>query len=412
MLSAGFAVLICLVVAAVLGVRWYLAHATLARPAQLQVVSGQNLLVRSPGQTEWRLVAEEIEVREGDTITTGAATVGWLTLFDGSTVEISEETAVTISQMRASRFLSARKSFELTPLWGTIYVGMAPHGDYAASELVIEAGPAVVTMQDAPQARQAGSALVEVQRETRSGAADDSILAVRVGVLRGMVDVRSDQGRQRLAADQQTVVGANGAFGPVTPAVREMIRNGDFARGMADWVEFHHQGESGNGAVGLVQRVPAQLTTEQAVAVELARQGEGGDFGETGIQQQIGMTLRVHSSLRLSADVRVDAYEPATDAQDQPSYPLTLSLTYVDVQGQLREWWHAFTVQPGPEPAGAADRTTRLERGQWQHVVFDLRNLTPLPRQISSISIFSSGTSYRARVTNVSLSSSEAGERD
>jgi len=409
LLLAGFAMFLSLVGAAVLGARWYLANATTAEPASLQVVSGSGLLVRPAGQDEWRLVTDVVTVEEGDTIAAGQGTVGWLTLFDGGTVEISEETEVTVQRMRTSRFWSTRKEFVLTPVRGIIYVGMAPHGDITESTLRVTAGPAEVVMVDSARSPDAGSFLVEVQRSSRNGGVNEPIMAVRVGVLRGHATVTSEAGTRSLAANEQTIVSAGGAFGPVTAAVREMIRNGQFTRGLAEWVEYQDQGGDGGSEFGLVQRVPVDDFGERHVAVEFSRSSGNTDHCETGIQQQIGVTLRVHSSLRLAADIWIEEQSPPGGGEMHTEYPLILKVTYVDLQGQPREWWHGFYIQPGqtPEPEG---RATLIERGVWRHVEFDLRNVMPLPRQITSLLVYSSGHSYKARVTNLSLTSNEAGD--
>ncbi|MDI3341025.1 MAG: hypothetical protein QJR03_10900 [Sphaerobacter sp.] len=407
---SGFVVLVALITASVLAARSYLATATTARLATLQVVGGSGLLVQTRGQREWRFVTETVQVQEGDTIATGPGAVGWLTLFDGGTVEISEDSEVVLRRMRTSRFWGARKEFVLEPLRGTIYVGMAPHGDLAESTLRVLAGPAEVTMVDTARSPDGGSFLVEVQRASRSGGADEPIMAVRVGVLRGSATVTSERGSRRLSADEQTIVSASGVFGPVTAAVREMIRNGAFQRGLDEWVEYQDQGDDGGSVFGLIQRVPVEVFGERQVAVEFTRDSGNTDHCETGVQQQIAVTLRVHSSLRLAADIWIDAQEPPGGGQMHTEYPLILKLTFVDVQGQLHEWWHGFYIQPGaePEPEG---RATLVEPGVWRHVEFDLRNVMPLPHQISSLLVYSSGHSYRARVTNLSLTSNEAGEQ-
>lgn len=409
LLLGGFALFLALAAAATLGARWYLANATTAQPATLQGVSGSGLLLKTAGQDEWRLVTDRVSVDEGDTIAAGQGTVGWLTLFDGSTVEISEETEVTLHRMRTSRFWATRKEFVLEPIRGTIYVGMAPHGDVGESALRVTAGPAEVEVVDSPRSADAGSFLVEVQRSSRAGGADEPILAVRVGVLRGVATVTSEAGSRRLSSNEQTIVSAGGAFGPVTAAVREMIRNGQFTRGMAEWVEYQDQGDDGGSVFGIIERVPVEVFGEPHVAVEFSRDSGNTDHCETGVQQQIGATLRVHSSLRLAADIWIDAQQPPGGGAMHTEYPLILKLNYVDLQGQPREWWHGFYIQPGPNPEPDG-RATLVERGVWRHVEFDLRSVMPLPRQITSILVYSSGHSYKARVTNLSLTSNEAGD--
>ncbi len=410
LLLGGFAILLVFLGVGLYAGRWYILHATMPEPATLQPVTGQGVLIHSPGQSDWRLVTGDATAREGDTISTNSGTVGWVTLFDRGTVEVSENSMVALNRMRTSRFLSSRKEFSLEPIRGTIYVGMAPRGDSAQSQMVVSAGPARVTMRDAPRSSDTGSFLVEVQRENAPGNGEGAILSVRVGVLRGIAEVETSQGVRTLSADEQTIISSTGAFGPVTEAVRELVRNGDFTRGLSDWVEYQDQGDDAGSVFGVVQRVPAEIDGSQQVAVELSRSSANIDHSDTGIQQKINQTLRVYSSLLLQADIKIDEQQPQGGGRNLTEYPMILRLNYIDLQGQTREWWHGFYIQPDWANPVPKDRATLVSRGDWHHVQFDLRNVTPLPRQISSILVYASGHGYASQVANISLSSSDAGQ--
>ena len=173
-----------------------------------------------------------------------------------------------------------------------------------------------------------GSFLVEVQRETAPGNGEGAILSVRVGVLRGIANVETSQGIHTLSADEQTIISSTGAFGPVTEAVRELVRNGDFSRGMSDWVEYQDPGKDGGSVFGVVQLVPAEIDGNQQVALELSRSSTNTDHSDTGIQQKINQTLRVYSSLQLQADIKIDEQQPPGGGQDLTEYPLILRLSY------------------------------------------------------------------------------------
>ena len=172
-----------------------------------------------------------------------------------------------------------------------------------------------------------------MQRETAPGNGEGAILSVRVGVLRGIANVETSQGIRTLSADEQTIISSTGAFGPVTEAVRELVRNGDFSRGMSDWVEYQDPGKDGGSVFGVVQLVPAEIDGNQQVALELSRSSTNTDHSDTGIQQKINQTLRVYSSLQLQADIKIDEQQPPGGGQDLTEYPLILRLSYIDLQG-------------------------------------------------------------------------------
>jgi hypothetical protein len=411
LLLAGFAVFLVLLMFAGSTAYSYVVDGTEARTATLEVVSGQSLLQRSRGDDDWRLVTNISTVREGDQISTGSATAGWLTLFDQSTVEISENSLVHVRQMRTSRLFRDRKVMELEPIRGTIYVGMAPRGDFNSSELHVRSGPVSVRMRDEIRTGQTGSFLVETQRQDPLGDESDPLLSVRVAVLRGEAMLETEHATQALEADQQIVVEPSGEHGEITTAKRELIRNGDFSRQLADWIEFHETQGDPAGETGTIERVPVDNISSSGAAVQISRSSRVGDNWETGIQQSIGQSLRVHSSLNLSFDVRIDEQQPLGGGDRQTEYPLIVRLNYIDLHGQNREWWHGFYIQEDPANTVPEERATLIERGEWVSINEDLRNLTPLPRQISSITLYSSGHNYRTYVTNVSLTSSETGDQ-
>ncbi|MEX2425898.1 MAG: hypothetical protein WD401_03955 [Thermomicrobiaceae bacterium] len=412
LMLAGFAVFLFIFLISSIEVYSYFRDGTQPQTALLEPVSGQGLLLRSAGEEDWRLVSESATVREGDTISTGSATAGWITLFDQSTVEVSENSLVRIKRMRTSRLFTERKEIEIEPLRGTIHVGMAPRGEFNTSSLTVPSGPVTIRMRDEIRSEQTGSFLVETQRLDPGGNEDDPILAVRVAVLRGQATVETDHAQQTLSTNEQVVVGPGGEPGEVTSARREHVRNGDFSRDLADWVEYHGQSGDPGTDSGTVQRVPTEGGSDSGVAVQFSRSTQTGTSWETGIQQTVGQSLRVHSSLNLGLDLRIDDQHPPGGGDEMTEFPLIVKINYVDLQGQNREWWHGFYVHEsvaGPVPG---ERATRVVQGEWSSVSFDLSDLSPLPRQISSILVYSSGHNYRSFVTNLSLTSSEMGNYD
>jgi hypothetical protein len=409
LLLVGFGVFLVLLFFAASTAYSYVVDGTEERTGTLEPVSGQSLLLRSEGETDWRLVTNRTTVREGDQISTGSATAGWLTLFDQSTVEVSENSLLQVNRMRTSRLFHDRKEIELEPIRGTIYVGMAPRGEFSSSELKVRSGPANVRMRDEIRIAQTGSFLVETQRHDPLGDEDDPILSVRVAVLRGEATLETDKTEQTLSADQQVVVDPAGEHGEKTSAKRELIRNGDFSRQMEDWIEFHETTGDVAGETGTVERVPLESSSTSGAGVQISRSSSQGDNWETGIQQSIGQSLRVHSSLNLTFDLRIDEQQPPGGGIQQTEFPVIVKLNYIDLQGQPREWWHGYYIQEDPESPVSEEQATLIERGEWVMINEDLRELTPLPRQISSITLYASGHNYRTYITNISLTSSETG---
>jgi hypothetical protein len=412
MLLFGFLVFLFIVGAGGVAARSWIMDATQPRTATLELVAGQSLLIRSSPSEDWRLVSNPVTVQEGDMISTGSATAGWLTLFDQGTVEIAENTIVHVRQMRTSRMFRDRKEIGLEPIRGTIYVGMAPRGEFSTSVLRVDSGPVTVRMRDEIRTQQTGSFLVEAQRQTPTGDESDPLLAVRVAVLRGEAELITHHGQQVLRPDQQVVVDARGMFGDVTAAVREHIRNGNFSRQLADWLEYHEPPTAGSTVPATIERIPVGTDDGREIALQIARPSGQSDSWEAGVQQPIGQSLRLRSSLNLSLRFRIDEQQPVGGGVEMTEFPLIVLINYVDVQGQGRTWWHGFYVFEDLDNPVPEERATLVEREVWKDVAFDLRNLSPLPRRLSSVSLYSSGHAYKALVSDISLTSSEAGDAE
>jgi len=388
---------------------WVYRHATEPEVASLMVVSGSGALVRSPSDTDWRLVTGDVTVREGDRVSTALGTVITLQLFDGSTVEVTEDTIVRIARMRSSRFLQRTKLVVLVPERGTIYVSMAPRGTYAFSEITTRVGDVRVTMTDEPDRSDGGSYLVEV----RNSPPDANVMeqSVRAAVLHGTALLRTEQHAVRLEANQQMLIRANGTFGDVTTVERELIVNGDFSHGLSGWIEFEQESQryTGNSAGTIVELAQDETTLGAAVVVELARTGTGDGIASVGIRQRIGKTLRVHTSLLLSFEARIMSQQPLGGGDELQEFPLIVQIEYIDVNDQEQTWSHGYYAIEDSQssrhiPVGQG---ARINYDRWQRIVFDLRGLSPLPKQITSIVVYASGQSYQTRVANVSLTTSE-----
>lgn len=410
-LVLSLASLVCFLLLAgvVVGASWVYRHATEPELARLVVVSGSGALVRSPGDVDWRLVSGDVTVHEGDRISTALGTVITLTMFDGSTVEVTEDTIVRVARMRSSRFLKRTKLILLEPERGTIYIGMAPRGDYDFSEMTAQIGDLHVTMSDESGRAEAGSYLVEVVDDPPGAVAAEQ--SVRAAVLHGAATVAFDGRSVKLGSNQQVRVGPDRSFGEITTVIRELVVNGDFSHGLSGWVEFEedsqrHAGESNGTFVELAQD---RTTLGDEVVVELTRTSDESDAAEVGIRQHIGKTLRVHTSLLLSFEARIVAQQPAVGVDEATDFPLVVQISYVDLSDHEQVWSHGYYVleDAASQRHIPLDVATKIDRDTWQHIYFDLHGLSPLPKQITSIVVYASGQSYQTRVANVSLTTSE-----
>lgn len=411
-LTLGGVVFLLIVSGLVLAGTYYFRHATQPETATLSIVGGSGALIRSPGDSDFRLITGNTTLAEGDEVSTTLGTVLWVTMFDGSTLEIAEDTVVKIERMRSSRFFNSTKHIVLRSLHGTIYVAMSPRGEYGYSEMTVRSESAEVTMADGNGSAGVGSFLVEVQSLDPGAPEGSSSQWTRAAVLRGAATLRTDDRLLRLVDDQQVRVEEDGTIGEIMSAVRELIADGSFRYGLSSWVEFHDagQGEDAPTVSGAVELVNEWVNGESVVAVEFLR--GAGDFSpaQTGIRQRIGQTLRVYSSIRLQFDLKIAAQDPPGGGAQLDQFPLVVELNYVDIIGEERQWtrrFYAIRDEDNPVPLETA---VPIDLHTWEHVIFELHNLSPLPRQITSLVLYSSGQSYQTLVTNLSLTSSELGQ--
>lgn len=411
-IAAGLAVFIILAGSIAFAAWFYLEHATRKEVATLQIVSGTGALIRSPNDQDFRLITGSTTVSEGDELSTTLGTVLWVTMFDGSTVEIAEDTILKISRMRSSRFLNTTKNIVIEPVRGTVYVAMAPRGEYGYSELTVNTSVASVTMADGNGAAGVGSFLVEARELESPDLQTARARSTRIAVLRGMAMLTSNDETLRLTGNQQVVIDDDGRIGETVPAVRQLIADGTFEFGLSNWVDFHHTGEitSSTPVAGVVELVNDRIDQRSVVAVELLRPSGDQVPATTGIRQRIGQTLRVYSSVRLEFFVKIAAQEPPGGGVNLNEFPLSIELNYVDILGEERQWVRSFYAINNPDVQVPLATGSRLDLNKWQHLIFDLHNLEPLPRQITSVVVYASGQSYQTLVTGLSLTSSESGE--
>lgn len=413
-LSVGMLIFIAIVVSIVLLANYYFRHATSPQPAELTIISGSGALIRSPGDSDFRLITGQTTVSEGDVVSTTLGTVLWITLFDGSTVEVAEDTVMEFTRMRSSRFLNSTKHVVLSPERGTVYVAMAPRGEHRYSELTVETSVARVTMIDGQHSENAGSFLVEAQPVPGHTPEDEAGQWARAAVLRGAATVETEEGTRTLRGNDQVRVGEDGSIGPLTSAVRQLIVDGSFDFGLSNWIEFHDAGAgpTSPATAGSVELVNDWINGDRVVAVEFLRPPDDRNPARTGIRQRIGQTLRVYSSVQLEFDLKISAQEPSGGGPNLNEFPFVIELNYVDVLGEERQWSRAFYAFEDPQRNVPLDIGSRIEHNQWEHVIFDMRNLSPLPRQLTSVVVYASGRSYQTLVTNLSLTSSELGHSD
>ena len=403
-LIAAAVVSLLLLAAFTSGGYWIYRHATTARPATLTVEVGYGVLVRTPTDTDWRLVTGSTTVREGDRISTPLGVTATIVMFDGTTIDIEQESTVHIVHMRDSRFLERTRLFVIEPEVGTIYVAQTGLGNARFSEVRVQgAGWQVESNQEVPGAPENRYVI-----EVLGGA--PSALPVRVGVFSGKGIVTTDVAESHLVSNQQAVVEPSGALSDVDEIARGLLVNGDFDEGLAAWVPFAANASGLNDAPDLadsIRIVADSLHGDSASVVEFTADGASEPL-HVGIRQRIGRSLRVVNSLEVGFDVRITRQSSVLTEPNSDAYPLVVTVEYIDTDGETQRWKHAWFIDAAPDANIPNAIATKVDVDSWQRIVFDLRNLTPTPQQVISVELAASGTTFQTRIANVEISIGQA----
>jgi hypothetical protein len=352
-------------------------------------------LVRLPGSGEAIGVTTSREnLPEGTTIRADPNTQALLTIrspHDGSileTVQIYGSTDLEIAHIRSPRFQMSTRPHQIDLLTD---IGRVRVNIVGGSERPLES--ALTT----PQARttlQEGSYAFEVSNDE-----------TQVTVRDGLALISAQNATQELGPQQRTVVKLNGPPSGILSPERNLIINGNFRLPLDGTWEVYNDLQNPREREGTVT---IQTVAGQRSAV-FERQG---DFhAETGIRQTINKDVRDLTSLRLHFVVRVFDQDVPVCGQAGSECPMMVRLDYKDQDGTDRSFLQGFYTRPDSSGANPTYNTTSGTRKEHQRIspnvgfTFDSDNLmeTLKPSQITAITFYASGHSYRSSVAEIEL---------
>lgn len=386
-----------------LGTRAYLRNARSDQKALLEPQRGTpRMQQRGSGQVI-ALVEPTWDVPAGTVITTDSAAEGLLTLYTPNTatavawVKLYHNTQVTLVTARSPRFslspLPHQVTLELHALSaanatsaveGRVRVSVAPaDGRDTVMELRTPHLTAIL---------HTGSYEVRI-RETFS----------ELSVREGSAEVRSLNGDSiTLEGSQRTIVQAGSTSLSALPGERNLLENGNFSQPLEDgWVVYNQGVQQGpSGSV-------LQTTVAGRPAARFLRNGVG--HAEVGIVQQVNYDVRDFTSLVLHLSVQVVNQSLPGCGSLGSECPIIVRIDYEDIYGTDRQWYAGFysvehvstdLIQPWEQQIAAQT---------W--VTFDSGNLIEdmevPPAVIKSVTIYASGHSFEALVTEVELLAQE-----
>jgi hypothetical protein len=366
----------------------YLLHATSARQASLEVISG-TARVREPGSAAPIAVTRAMQLAEGSTIETDENSRCILSLLDSSTLILFPGTQITLREMRVPSFDWGIEPLHLVidQARGRIRVGAA-HPLLSGENEIRDRNfristPHFIALLDE------GSYAVEVSGEgsqltVRDGNANVSALSRTVKVGRG----------------QRTVARQDEPPLPALPAAQDIIVNGDFKDPLArGWSVVRESGGDASLTTGTV----SVLQLGERFVIRIARSNANQTSSITGIVQQINREVSDYRSLRITSDVRIRNQSLSGGGILSSEYPIILRMRYRDAYGSEAEWVHGFYYQNTTN--NPTNNSELVPLDVW--VPYESKNLfdtlDPKPFFITTLQIYASGWDYDSFVSGVRL---------
>lgn len=304
------------------------------------------------------------------------------------TVQIYGSTDLGITRAQVPRFQMSTRPHEINLLTniGRVRVNVAG-GDTRPIETTLTTPQARSTLQE-------GSYAFEVSNDE-----------TQVTVRDGLAQVSAQGETQDLSPQQRTVVKLNGPPSGVLSPERNLVINGNFRLPLSGTWEIYNDLQNPREQPGTVK---IQTVGGQGSAVF---ERQGAYHAETGIRQPINRNVRDFASLRLHFVARVFDQDVPVCGQAGSECPLMLRLDYKDQDGTDRSFLQGFYTRQDGSGANPTYNTTSGSRNEHRRIpsnvayTYDSANLmeTLKPSQITAITFYASGHSYRSSVAEVEL---------
>lgn len=384
-LLISFALCVSLAVGVPLGIRQFLLTATRAQPTLLQPQRGTPGLQRGGRGDLIALRDPTWDVPGGSVVTTDSAAQALLTFYAPASESETVATVQVYGNTRL-RLASARSPrFGLSPL---------PH----RVALQVESGRVRVTIFPAGGRETTAqlrtpyltAMLTAGSYEARVDGATEFI------VREGHAEVTAAGRSISLNDGQRTTSQAGPTLLEVLPAARNLFINGDFRQPLeVGWETYTIE-------AGTVQTT----TVAGRPAARFFRDGIG--HAEVGIRQVLNYDVRDFTSLVLHLSVIVQGQSLPGCGSAGSECPIIIRIDYQDIYGGDRVWYHGFYSIPKAETDYLYWWSDPIPLQTW--VSYDSDNLMQSdapPALVKSITIYASGHSFDALVTEVELLAQE-----
>ncbi|MFQ5820582.1 MAG: hypothetical protein ACE5I5_11385 [Candidatus Heimdallarchaeota archaeon] len=216
-------------------------------------------------------------------------------------------------------------------------------------------------------------------------------------------------------------------YGTPPPQVPvDLLQNGDFSQGLTHWTVIVQSGtatQTYNGPDWLNTRqlgpgwTDVQLVNEpgRTDVLDIVQTVDDGDGDWTGVSQTLDQEVSGFSELYFEADGKAMDQSLPGDGRAGGEYPVHFIIQYTDVTGVDHDafldrpvnpaWQQGFYYTAAGDPDGVLNPYSNLvTQNTWFHYTSpNLMNLSPAPKIIKTVRLFSSGWAYHGRIDNVRL---------
>ncbi|MGD2147468.1 MAG: hypothetical protein PVH41_12300 [Anaerolineae bacterium] len=399
-LLTSFFVCLALSVMTPVSARWYVRRSTMTQDVSLEVQRGPLSVVRGGRGRPVSVAQDSDNVLEGSRIEAPNATSGRLVIEATqsqsttpiATIQLYDETAIVLASARSPRFSSSPLPHQVSLEMEDGRVRLNVFGDSDRSTIVeVQTVHGLLTLYE-------GSFEVKVNSLTEA--------TVRYG----QAELRSKAGAELpLGPRERALLDDEELEGPL-PAARNLVGNGDFAEPLSTgWNTYAEQADP-KQPPGSVQIATTLVGNEDRTVAQFYRNAV--NHAQVGILQDINYDVRDFDSLELHMAVRVlseNILGLGGCGSMGSECPIIVRLDYKDVHGSDREWLRGFYIGEPADGWPVLGWHERLQPRSWQPYNSGnlMEELAGTPASITSISIYASGHSFDAMVTEVELLAQE-----
>lgn len=242
-----------------------------------------------------------------------------------------------------------------------------------------------------------------------------SNIETQVAVLQGQAVAEAGGSTLELETDQRGVLPTGRPLEGPMETERDLVRNGDFSRGLEEWLSLTSNVE--------IAGQPSVETTVDLGSSEPTVRFERSGLGhvDTGLRQIINQDVADFESLRLLASMRIMNQTLGVCGEKGSECPLMIRIEYEDMNGVGQTWQQGFyavgAVGPDtpdvcvacPPPLNEHQNVPyeQLAFFESENLLEKLDQLGILPRQIKSITLIVSGHEFATEVVDVALIAEE-----